>query len=392
MAVKGVFASDAGITGARKGDFTAALMQIMPTGRAPLLALSSGMQSAPAHDTIITWFEENHLASRSQDSGSGYNASTTTIDVLDASYVVAGDILLAEATSELIFVTSVTGNSLTVERGFAGSTAASGSASAYFQKIGTAFEEGSSRPTAVANLGYPVFNYMQIFRNSWDITGTARAVDYYTGDQVAKNKADALLFHAEDIERSLWFGRRAIGVRNSKPFRTMNGLRAIITTNVESGDNQMQYSEIDAWLQTIFQRNIKGKPNERIAFMGNTALATFNYIAIEMGSAFNISPSTTEFGLDISTWISPYGRIVFMTHPLFVENPTWTKDIDVLHPGAMRTRWLRQTHEDDYNSDGTRAGVDADYGVITSEMSLEYAAEKTGGRYTGIIGASTTQP
>ena len=64
MAVKGVFASDQGIQGDRKGDFAAALLQVNPTGTAPLLALSSGMESADAADTVVIWFEENHISGR----------------------------------------------------------------------------------------------------------------------------------------------------------------------------------------------------------------------------------------------------------------------------------------------------------------------------------------
>jgi hypothetical protein len=73
-----------------------------------------------------------------------------------------------------------------------------------------------------------------------------------------------------------------------------------------------------------------------------------------------------------------------LTHPLMVENPLWTKDIDVFHPGAVTMKWLRRTFEDNYDRDGTRAGVDADFGVYTSELSLKYGVERTGGRLTGL--------
>jgi hypothetical protein len=66
------------------------------------------------------------------------------------------------------------------------------------------------------------------------------------------------------------------------------------------------------------------------------------------------------------------------------ESPFRTEELYLLHPGAMRTRWLRRTHEDNNDRDGTRAGADADFGVITSEMSVEYKAAKTGGVFTGI--------
>jgi hypothetical protein len=383
MAVKGVFASDMSIVGDPKGDFAAALLQEVPTGSAMLLALSSGMPSKPAIDVIVHWFEEKHLSGRTQVNGAVNSTSTTTVVVDDASFLVANAICLIEATGEFVLITAVSGNSLTVIRGFGGSTAANIPDDAGFQKIGTAAEEGSQAPAAVANLGYPRFNYTQIFRNVWSVTGTTKAVQYWTGDKVAKNRADAALQHGEDIERSLWFGRMALGVVNNMPYRTMAGLDSLITTNVTAAGATTSWTQLDSFLQGVFSKNIKGKPNERIAFTGNGGLSVIQQIA-RLHSTVFIEAGQTEFGLNITKWITPYGNISLMTHPLFTENPLWTKDLRILHPGAVTMRWLRRTTEDAYDENGTRAGVDADYGVYTSELSLEYDLERTGGRLTGL--------
>lgn len=389
MAVKGVFASDQGIQGDRKGDFASALLQVHPTGTAPLLALSSGMESSGAADTVITWFEENHISGRINLTN---NAGTnTSIIVDDVSIVVPGAIFILEASGEYVFVQSISGSTLTVIRGFAGTTntAIDGSSTAKpIQRIATAQEEGSAKPVAVANLGFPRFNYTQIFRNAWDVTGTARHVDFHTGDLVAKNKRDAGFFHAEDIERAIWFGRKSIGVKNNKPFRTLDGVLAQITTNVTSQSTNTKQEDLNAHFQAVFERNIKGKPNERIVFCGNTVITTINTIA-HLDGVNNLSPGQTDFGFKVTKWMTPYGDLSLMTHPLFNESPVWTKNMYTLHPGAIRMRWLRRTHEDTNDRDGTRAGADADFGVFTSELSVEYKAELTGGKYTGIDTAAT---
>ncbi len=391
MAVAGVFASDQNIVGTRRGDFASAILQVMPTGSAPLLALSAGMETKPANDTIVTWFEENHVSGRVQVSSFVTDGDGTGFVLTDASSFVVGTILLNDTTGEYVFVTAVSGNTITVTRGFAGSTAVTVTTSHFFQRIGTGHEEGSARPVAIANLGFPRYNYVQIFRNAWNLTGTAMAVEYITGSIIAKNKADAANYHAEDIERSIIWGRRQISVLNSQPFRTMDGINSQITTNVSVGDANMQWSEIDLFLRNVFSRNIRGKPNERIGFCGNTVLGVLNEIAIR-SSVVNIEPGQTQFGMNVSKWITPYGNISLLTHPLMNESPVWTQELYVYHPGAIRTRYLRRTHEDNYDKDGSRAGVDADFGVITTEMTVEYRAELTGGRYTAISGASTTQP
>lgn len=382
MAVKGVFASDSGIVGDPKGDFAAAILSSVPTGSAPLFALSSGMPSRPAMDTVITWFEDQHISGRTLNQGLK-NSTDSPLTVNDGSSYIAGVILIVETTGEYLYVTGVVGNALTVIRGFAGTVAAAIADQAGIQRVGTANEEGAAAPVAVVNLGFPVFNYVQLFRNTWSLTGTTQAVEYYTGPQSAKSKRDASLFHAEDIERSLIFGKASLGVKNGQPFRTMNGLDAYIKTNVTIAGASTNYKQLDTFFQGIFSKNIKGKPNERIAFGGNVALSVLNDVA-RIEGRIEISVGQTDFGLNVNRWVTPYGNVTLMTHPLFVESPVWTKDLRIYHPGAITTRWLRRTHEDDYDKDGTRAGIDADFGVITSELSVEYGVEATGGRLIGL--------
>ena len=179
------------------------------------------------------------------------------------------------------------------------------------------------------------------------------------------------------------FGRQTHGVINGKPFYTMNGVVPMIKTNSQAQGSDISWDDLTEFLESVFRFNIKGMPNERIAFCGNKVLQILAQMAAE-NAHINITPTTTEFGLKINQWISPFGNITLMSHPLFVENPVWTKNLLVLHPGAMKTRWLRKTMPDDYERAGTRAGKDADFGVLTSEMTIEYHAEKTAGYFTGI--------
>jgi len=92
--------------------------------------------------------------------------------------------------------------------------------------------------------------------------------------------------------------------------------------------------------------------------------------------------------MKVTKWMTPYGDISLLTHPLMNESHAWRGNMYVLHPGAMRTRYLRKTAEDPYDANGSRAGVDGDFGVITTEMSCEYKAGMTAGIYTGISTAA----
>lgn len=392
MAVQGVFASDSGIVGERRGDFAGSLLRFQPNGDAPLLALSAGMKSAGASDVIITWFEENFNTGRISITNNAASAATITVSTADAQNAIAGQIYMVEASGEYIYVDSVASVTLTVVRGIGSTTitAVDGSVTpSPMQLIDTAYEEGSTKPTSIANLGYPVFNYCQIIRNAWDITGTARAVDFYTGDKAAKNKQDCLMFHAQSIERAMMWGRKAVGVRNGKPWRTMQGIIPQISTNVSTESTSVKYTDLRLFLQNVFTYNVQGSPNERIAFCGNSVLGVIDTLAMTWGR-MEISAGQTSFGMNVRKWITPFGTISLMVHPLMNINPVWAKELYVLHPAAIRTRWLRRTFEDNYDSEGRRAGTDADYGVVTSELSMEFKAEKTSGKFTGIDAANVS--
>ena len=394
MSVRGIFTSDAGIEGTRKKDFAGALLMMMPQGTAPLLALSSGMQSASAKDTIVTWFEENYLSGRIT-SGTNLTAGATTLVVSDVGQCVPGQIFLIEDTAEYVYVTAVNEatKTLTVERGFADTTAKAkdGSSTAFgLQRIGSAHEEGSSAPVAVANRGYPRFNAVQTFRNTWAVSGMAQKLEYHTGPIKSKSVRDCSIEHAGDIERSIIWGRYSYGTKDGQNFFTMNGLRHQLSSNISTTTNNVSYKNLRSFLQKIFERNIKGKPNERIAFCGNSVVNALDDIATSSSTSgstrvhINVQVGQTEFGFKVRKLITPFGDISLMTHPMMVESPLWTKDLLILHPGAIETKWVRRQVWDNYDRDGTRAGKDSDYGVVTSDLTVCYKAESTGGYYSGI--------
>lgn len=395
MAVQGIFASNQGVVGERVGDFASAVLMTDPTGNAPLLGLTSGMPKESTQDTTFTWFEDGHEPGRQACVSGG---TTTTVVVADGSFYTPNTILLVEETGEHLFVSAVAGNSMTVVRGLAGTTITSITNSHHVQKIGNAFEEGSSMPTPVTQQGAPRFNLTQIFRNGWAITGTAKAVKYLTGSKLAHNKAMCATYHAEDIERSFIWGKKALTTLNGKQFRLTDGILTQIETYggvVESansgGAGQLSRGDLETFIQEVFAYNVKGQPNERIAFIGSTALGAIQKMAWLDGT-YNFTQSETKLGIKITEIVTPFGTLKLMTHALMNENPVWTKEMYVLHPGAIKKRMLRDTFPENYDKHGNGvAGKDADEGAITTEGGIQVGAAKTMGIFRNIsTGVATT--
>lgn len=395
MAVQGIFASNQGIVGERQGDFSSAVLMTNPTGTAPFLAMSSGMNKEDASDTVFTWFEDQHHPGRATVASGG---TTTTVVVDDGSFYTPNTILLAEETGEHMFVSSVAANSLTVIRGLAGTAIVSLTAGMHVQKIGNAFEEASGMPTAVTQQGAPRMNYTQIFRNGWAISGTAKAVKFLTGSKLAYNKQMCAMYHAEDMERSFLWGKKAITTLNGKQFRLTDG----VLSQIESGGGTVETAatggtpgnlsrgDLETFIMDVFAYNVKGQPNERIAFGGNMVLAALNRMTFLDGS-YQISQGETKLGITVTTIVTPFGSLKLMTHPLMNENPIWSKELYVLHPGGIAKRVLRDTNQEGYDKNGLRIqGKDADEGVITTEAGVAVKAARTMGIYRNIGNAVAT--
>jgi hypothetical protein len=388
MSIQGIFASNQGIVGERQGDFASAILMTNPTGTAPFLAMTAGMGKEATSDTVFTWFEDSHNPGRTNVVSGG---TGTSVVVGDGSFYVPNTILLVEETGEHIFVQSSAGNTLTVIRGLAGTSVVSLTSSMNVQKIGNAFEEASGMPTAVTQQGAPRMNYTQIFRNGWAISGTAKAVKFLTGSKLAYNKQMCAMYHAEDMERSFLWGRKAVTTLNNKQFRLTDGVLAQIEQNggtilsaaTDSGSGavagELSRVDLEEFIRQIFRFNVKGMPNERIAFGGDNVLMAMNRMAM-LDSEYHITQGETKLGIQINTIVTPFGTLKLMTHPLMNENPYWRREMYVLHPGGIKKRVLRETNQEGYDKNGLRIqGKDADEGVITTECGVQVGAARTMG-------------
>lgn len=388
MAIRGVFASHSALAGERLTDLSARILRTGAFGTAPLLALSAGMPKENATQSSFSWIEDSHITGN-QKSTASHNSAVTDIAVDDAGIWTKNTVLMVESTGEYLFVTAVStdAKTVTVLRGFAGTTAATIADQATIQSIGTAFAEGSGKPDAVTQKGAERTNYVQIFKNGWSITGTAKAVKYLTGSQMAYNREMCLNYHAEDIERAFLFGRKAVTTLAGQQLRLSNGVIAqiegyggLVESAAYNGNSgEMSLAGLSNFFRRIFDVQVKGMPNERIAFTGSGTLEQINRMTLMDGN-YQISVNESEYGIKVMTLKGFNGDIKFMTHPLMVENPKWTQEIYVLHPGLIRKRVLRDTWTQEFTAGAnTNAGVDADEGFIADELGFELRGAKAMG-------------
>ena len=385
----------------RPKDFRENILFFNPNGEAPIFAMSAKAGKRVVKDPEFAWWCEGNALVRLQTTAPTYAAGDTlfTVQTADptgttlgsnygtATHLKPGDILMVEPVTEttsyipeMVEVDNVVSDTqFTARRGAAGSTAGTIAANTWLTLIGSSYAEGTGAPKAVSRNPIKFFNYTQIFKNTYELTGTADHTKVRTGDPWSNDKKRKAYDHARDIELSILFGRRFEGTGdNGKPKRTMGGLRTFIpaaNTTIFSGAVSTN-NLIDA-VAPIFDFNT-GAGDTRVMFVGNAA-------AMELGKIFNAATNvrinTSErvkvYGIHFQELLLPQGRILIKTHPLMSRHGVYRKSAFVMDFDAFKWAPLEgrdtKTNDDVQTKDEdvrrgfimTEAGIEVDYGGLT---------------------------
>ena len=372
---------------ARKS-FAGMITRLMPNGQAPLFGLTSMLSSDTALQTEHGFFTKTMLFPQMTLTAAGQLISDTVFTVLSTSNIVPGDMLRVDSTGENILVNSVLSTTqVSVVRGVGQVASAAIAASINLFKIGSAFEESSLRPNAVAIIPVRITNLTQIFRNTWAISDSVRATQVIVGDtNVAENRQDCAAFHAADIEKALFWGQKFQGTRNGQPFRTMDGIYSIVSNiayypssygsaNITTLGGTTNYTQFEAAFDPLFNQTTDPKvANERLMFVGGTAKKVINNIGRLNGTYYMVD-GQTSYGLQFTTIKIARGTFRIIEHPLFNTNSSWSKIAFGLDLSSFNLAYLgdRKTQNKEFNmagdNDASDNGIDAVGGTLTTELT-----------------------
>ena len=379
--IPGIFSSQGGINAERLDSFNSKLFRSQLAGTAPIFALSSGSAQFQLTSKIHYWFMKQPYSSKLIASASANNTATS-ITVDKGAVVEPSSVIMNTKTNEYMFVSAVSGNTLTVVRGFAESTAAAVTQNDELLYLGTAKKEGSLAPNPKYRRGVPRMNYSQIFRNGWGTTRTAEYIKFITGNKATENKEDAVSMHAQDIEMALLLGRKSLNqVDGSEVLSTMDGLMSIVKNNTALAA-AATLDSIQEWMYSNFETCPEGVPNERVVMTSLNVLYILNKLIREAGSSYYpIGTATKVYGLDVYALQLPgMQEVKILAHPLFSQTESLSKSMLIYHPGLIKIGYMTDAEI----KDATPVGMDGQANVITSELTLEYADENTGGVLSNI--------
>lgn len=379
--IPGIFSSQGGINAERLDSFNSKLFRSQLAGTAPIFALSSGSAQFQLTSKIHYWFMKQPYSSKLIASAAA-NDTATSITVDKGAVVEPSSVIMNTKTNEYMFVSAVSGNTLTVVRGFAESPAAVVTQNDELLYLGTAKKEGSLAPNPKYRRGVPRMNYSQIFRNGWGTTRTAEHIKFITGNKATENKEDAVSMHAQDIEMALLLGRKSLNqVDGSEVLSTMDGLTSIVKNNTALAA-AATLDSIQEWMYSNFETCPEGVPNERVVMTSLNVLYILNKLIREAGSSYYpIGTATKVYGLDVYALQLPgMQEVKILAHPLFSQTESLSKSMLIYHPGLIKIGYMTDAEI----KDATPVGMDGQANVITSELTLEYADENTGGVLSNI--------
>lgn len=214
---------------------------ITPYETALLNALGDPMREATS--THHEWLEDDLLPNKDAINDSTWTnpASDTTFVVDHGSRFRVGDQIQVEGSAELMFVTDVSTNTLTVVRGYAGTTPESLADNQTINILGNAALEGADKPNARFTTRTRCGNYTQIFTSTVEVSGTDMAARQLgLADEMDYQKQERLRELVRDLESTVINGGKPVSDSQGSGTvrRTMKGIIPHLSTHVFSpGDS-----------------------------------------------------------------------------------------------------------------------------------------------------------
>lgn len=356
----------------RPKNYREMILLLYPNAKAPLTAMLSKLKDEDTDDASFKIFTKDVPAQVSNATAS-FTSGATSITVGDGTIYKVGHAILDVLTLEVMWVTGVAGAVLTVARGKGTSAFASSGSADPLLIVGSHHEEGAGVPTAIAYNPSVVENFTQIFRNSLNITNTAKMTRLRTGDAIAEARRESLELHAIEMEKAFLFGAKLEDTGGSQPNRTTGGLNSFLSTNVQDFAGSVT---IDSW-ENFLEAAFRYGSSEKLCLLGGRALNVLNKIARAYGTV-NITPQAETYGMYMLTWITPFGVLQLKLHPLLSIDSTFTSWGFIIDPAHIVYRYLKG-RDTQYLENRQAPGDDAQIDEWLGECGLELQHEKVHG-------------
>lgn len=448
MAILGMRGSGSWNDSERPKNWRQGILFLFPNGECPLTGILSKAREQPTDDPQFHWFEKGlpqqkaHLigasvtltaapADEADIAAADANAlvalklapyvSASIPTVIDTTIYKPGHVLVNQTTEELFLVQkkmSVGGVDYLVclrdlGNKFASNPAITAIATLAtgddFEIVGSGFPEGAALGQAIAYAPTLHFNYTQIFRTPLFITRTGRKtrLRYDASGGYAEEKREKLQIHGTEMEKGFIWSERTLNVSltnpdspldvtsTNQPLRTTRGIvnwLPAVTTGAAptlhwdigtANGGALTEALWDSFLAEAFRYGSR----EKIGFCGSTFLSVLTQLA-KNKATIEMVPTDQTYGMHLMKYLTPFGTLMLVNHPLMSNDSSWRKDCLILDINKLTFRYVddtrflrnRQSPGDDASKDEwlTEAGLECHFpGIVPSAAGGDPASPST---------------
>lgn len=316
----------------------------------PFLTILLRARMESVGSTEYIWYDQGAPTWYTQiNNGGGYSDSDTEIVVDDGSFIRAKDIIKNTTTGEIMYVSDVSTNTLTVVREYGydsdtgtGTEAAEMSDNDYILRLGNAMEENSSAPDTHVTQPSKFFNYIQTLRTTFD-GSYDNEYERKTagGSERLRIRKDKLIEHRVDMEHSCLLGERKEDVTNKR--KMTGGIMQFITTNSydvsSTNSGILTEAELENICEMAFKYNaVPGNPK---LFMTSRKIGgIINQFA---AGRINTTSGDESYGLRLKKFESFHGDLWIVPSLLFEHDYEDTAlildmpNIDLMYFAGMKS-------------------------------------------------------
>lgn len=359
-------------------------LYLLEPDAAPLTQISLRLNASASGNTKYEWFEKGP-----RPRFDAVNTTTGTgaaIIVDNPSYFAEHDIWRVTRTGENMRVQSVNTASSTVTfvRGVGGSAVAVADNDELL-RIGVAKEEGSTSKVASAEDATKLFNYVQIFEQTVQMTGTMSASATWTPNKWREDVEYQGVEFKKDCEYSYLLGKPSEVTTGEHPRHTTGGALNYITTNVTDAGGAL--TEAEWW--GIFGNAFRYGSKTKVAFASRLAVDVLN--SYPRGRLDLVQSDNDEtYGLNVMRYRHPHGELAVVTHNL-LEGAVYGGYIVILDfaNANIKRRYLSAngvSRDVQFNDNIQAPDYDGRKAQWLAEQGLEFGQEKKHAYVKGITG------
>jgi hypothetical protein len=336
----------------------AARIALLQPEDAPLIAFINGLKKKKeTTNPKFEWFEDQLAPNVLVASGAPGTGTTFTAVTGTGKRVRVDDLLVSKA-GEILRVSVIATDTITVVRGVGTVSATSIADAEQVVIMGNALMEGATNPTFKFTQKAAVVNYIQIFRDPVYLTTTQNAAQSYGGDDRTHQRKLRGMEHKRSIEQAFLFGDKFEDTTGTQTRRGTGGLLNMITTNVTDAGGVLTEGTFEAFCRNLFR------------YQPTTAAATKLFLASPIIiSALNfwnktklvVDQSEKTFGTRLATYRSGHGDLDITRHWLLQDFTEFQKYGFAVDPQNLMYRYMA----------GLDTKLHVDIGLKTDEVVLD---------------------